>query len=52
MTAAKRSPPKTAPPAPLPVPRIRAMRSEDTEVPIVEPPQMRPRRNRKPKFVF
>ena len=49
----KRSPRKQATPAALPVPRVRAIRCDDmpdtTEA--VET-KMRPRRNRKPKFVF
>jgi hypothetical protein len=53
MTADKRPPRKSAPPA-MPVPRIRAIRSDEiaatNESPETAP--MRPRRNRKPKFVF
>ena len=49
----RRSPRKQATPAALPVPRVRAIRSDDMpeSVPTVET-KMRPRRNRKPKFVF
>ena len=53
MTATKR-PPRKAAPAALPVPRMRAVRSDDN-VDSMEPNtpiQARPRRNRKPKFVF
>jgi hypothetical protein len=54
MTAGKRTPRKSATPAAMPVPRIRAIRSDEmiaaTET--MEPQPMRPRRNRKPKFVF
>jgi len=50
----KRPPRKTAAPAALPVPRVRAIRSDDNEEPMEPhtPVQARPRRNRKPKFVF
>ena len=53
MSAAKRSPRKAAPPASLPVPRMRAMRGDEHAEPVetVET-TMRSRRNRKPKFVF
>ena len=49
----KRAPRKPATPASMPVPRMRAIRNDDNP----EPTQtvettMRPRRNRKPKFVF
>jgi hypothetical protein len=49
----KRSPRKQATPAALPVPRVRAVRSDDMpeQIETVET-KMRPRRNRKPKFVF
>ena len=38
----------------MPVPRVRAIRSDEIAEPteVVESHQMRPRRNRKPKFVF
>ena len=54
MTAVKRPQRKTAAPAALPVPRVRAIRSDDNEEPMEPhtPVQARPRRNRKPKFVF
>ena len=49
----KRSPRKQATPASLPVPRVRAIRCD--ELPYTSEAvetKMRPRRNRKPKFVF
>ena len=50
----KRTPRKPPPPAALPVPRVRAIRcdeiAESNEV--LETSPMRPRRHRKPKFVF
>jgi hypothetical protein len=54
MTATKRPARKTAPPAALSVPRVRAIRSDDHVEPMQPdtPIQARPRRNRKPKFVF
>jgi hypothetical protein len=54
MTTAKRPPRKVAAPAALPVPRVRAIRSDQTEESMQPntPVQARPRRNRKPKFVF
>ena len=53
MTAGKRGPRKAATPAAMPVPRMRAIRADEHAEPIeaVES-KMRPRRNRKPKFVF
>ena len=51
----KRTPRKPAPPAALPVPRIRAVRCDEIveSNEVVETTQMpRPRRHRKPKFVF
>jgi hypothetical protein len=54
MTAGKRLPRKPTAPAALPVPRVRAIRSDHTEESMQPntPVQARPRRNRKPKFVF
>jgi len=55
MTTAKRPPRKPAAPAALPVPRVRAIRSDDNTESTMEPSPpiaARPRRNRKPKFVF
>ncbi len=54
MSAGKRPQRKTAAPAALPVPRIRAIRSDEIAEPteVLESHSMRPRRNRKPKFVF
>jgi hypothetical protein len=54
MTAVKRPPRRTAAPAALSVPRVRAIRSDDDVEPMQPqtPIQARPRRNRKPKFVF
>ena len=54
MSTAKRPPRKTAAPAVLSVPRVRAIRSDDDMEPMQpnSPIQVRPRRNRKPKFVF
>lgn len=54
MTAGKRST-KPAPPAALTVPRMRAIRDEGPAQPspgTPTEPMTRPRRNRKPKFVF
>lgn len=54
MNAGKRPPRKPAAPAALPVPRVRAIRA-DADVEFAERAsavQARPRRNRKPKFVF
>jgi hypothetical protein len=50
----KRAPRKPAPPGAMPVPRVRAIRSDEIAEPteVIESNQMRPRRNRKPKFVF
>ena len=50
----KRTPRKPAPPAALPVPRIRAIRCDEIVETneVVETSPMRPRRHRKPKFVF
>jgi hypothetical protein len=54
MTADKRPPRKSSAPPPIPVPRIRTIRSDEIAAPneATETAQMRPRRNRKPKFVF
>jgi hypothetical protein len=54
MSADKRPPRKSSAPPAMPVPRIRAIRSDEIAAPNDSPEtaQMRPRRNRKPKFVF
>lgn len=54
MNAGKRPPRKPAAPAALTVPRVRALRADDVVEPAGDTPpvQSRPRRNRKPKFVF
>jgi hypothetical protein len=54
MTAGKRTPRKSSAPPSMPVPRIRAIRSDEiaTSNDSPETMPMRPRRNRKPKFVF
>ena len=55
MTAAKRSTRKPTPPAALTVPRVRTLRDGDHAVASEADPapaMARPRRNRKPKFVF
>jgi hypothetical protein len=53
MTADKRTPRKSSAPPAMPVPRIRTIRSDEIAAPdSPETAQMRPRRNRKPKFVF
>ena len=46
--------PRLAPHLPVPVPRIRTIRSDEMAAPNESPETapMRPRRNRKPKFVF
>jgi len=54
VSTVRRPPRKHPSPAALPVPRVRAIRS-DEPVESMEPNtliQARPRRNRKPKFVF
>ncbi|MFO1304179.1 MAG: hypothetical protein U1F54_10630 [Burkholderiales bacterium] len=55
MTGGKRSTRKPAPPAALTVPRVRTLRSDDHSDAVDTDPthaMTRPRRNRKPKFVF
>jgi hypothetical protein len=53
VSTGKRPPRKPAAPAALPVPRVRAIRADAIAEPAeFAPPQARPRRNRKPKFVF
>lgn len=55
MTGGKRSTRKPSPPAALTVPRVRTLRTGDhagTTDTVATPAMTRPRRNRKPKFVF
>ena len=55
MTAGKRSTRRPAPPAALTVPRVRTLRTGEhagTTDTVPTPAMTRPRRNRKPKFVF
>ncbi len=55
VTAGKRTTRKPAPPAALTVPRVRTLRTGDLADPTDSSPpttMTRPRRNRKPKFVF
>ena len=52
--SAKRAQRKAAPREAMPVPRVRAIRSDEVAEPQVleTTPMPRPRRHRKPKFVF
>ena len=54
MSTGKRPARKAAVPSALSVPRMRAIRCNEIAEPVevVETNPMRPRRNRKPKFVF